>query len=79
MVALTQLELDLFDRLFPDLAPSTPTGPTLGRYIIHIARLGGYLARTHVVAPGNIVMWRGLSRLIDLTLGYALGSRIAGN
>jgi hypothetical protein len=24
-------------------------------------------------------MWRGLSRLTDLTLGYALGSRIVGN
>jgi len=78
-VALTQLELERLDQLFPDLSPTARTPPTLGRYIIRIARLGGYLARTHDPSPGNIVMWRGLSRLTDLTLGYALGSRIAGN
>ena len=78
VVALTQLELELLDQLFPDPSPPART-PTLGHYIIRIARLGGYLARTHDPAPGNIVIWRGLSRLTDLTLGYALGRRIVGN
>jgi hypothetical protein len=34
--------------------------PTLHalRYIIRIARLGGYLARARYSATGNIVMWR---------------------
>jgi hypothetical protein len=38
-----------------------------------------YLARTHDPAPGNIVMWRGLSRLTDLQLGFAIGANFVGN
>lgn len=41
-------------------------------YLIKIARLGGYLARAKDPPPGNIVMWRGLSRLTDITLGAEL-------
>lgn len=78
MIALTQLELDLLDQLFP--AKGKPrAGPTLGAYLVRIARLGGYLARAGDPVPGNIVMWRGLARLTDLTLGYDLGRRIVGN
>jgi hypothetical protein len=34
--------------------------------------LGGYLARTHDPPPGNTVMWRGLTRLTDIELGYLI-------
>ena len=77
-VALTQLELDLLDRLFPEKTKAR-TAPALGSYLVRIARLGGYLARAGDPVPGNIVIWRGLARLTDLTFGYALGSRIVGN
>ena len=77
-VALTQLELELLDRLFPERGRTNGTDPNLGQYIICLARLGGYLARARDPAPGNIVMWRGLSSLNDLNLGYALGRRIVG-
>jgi hypothetical protein len=29
--------------------------------------------------PGNIVMWRGLARLIDIQLGFNLAMKIVGN
>ena len=77
-VALTPLELDLLDRLFPEKR-KTKTDPALGTYLARIAPLGGYLARAGDPVPGNIVMWRGLARLTDLTLGYDLGRRLVSN
>jgi len=52
---------------------------TLSHYLTKIARLGGYLARTNDPPPGNIVMWRGLSRLTDMEFGATLGAEIVGN
>ncbi|MEO6569745.1 MAG: IS4 family transposase, partial [Opitutaceae bacterium] len=77
-VALTQLELDALDRLFPE-KKTIKAGPPLGSYLRKIAPLGGYLARAGDPVPGTIVIWRGLSRLTDLTLGYDLGRRNGGN
>lgn len=69
-LALTQLELQLLDRLAPDR--TAPVQPRISHYIGKIARLGGYLARARDPAPGNIVMWRGLARLTDIAIGYSL-------
>ena len=77
--AITQLELDFLDQLQPADPTALVEPPRLGHYIIKIAKLGGYLARARDPAPGNIVIWRGLSRLNDLTFGYALGCRNVGN
>lgn len=77
-LALAPPELALLDKLFPLDPRSIRSAPPLSRYIICIARLGGYLARARDPAPGNIVMWRGLSRLNDLTFGYALGMQNCG-
>lgn len=78
--AFAQLELTLLDELFPR-SPQTaePSSPPVRHYILCLARLGGYLARARDPDPGNIVIWRGLSRLNDLTVGYALGCRNVGN
>jgi hypothetical protein len=48
-------------------------------YLLKIARLGGYLARAKDPPPGNIVMWRGLSRLTDISLGAIMAARLVGN
>jgi hypothetical protein len=40
--------------------------------------MGGYLARGHDPPPGNTVMWRGLSRLMDIELGARIGAQIYG-
>jgi len=77
-LALTATEMRLLDHLLPD-KHNPPDRKSLSRYIIKIARLGGYLARTNDPAPGNIVMWRGLSRLTDIGLGAHAGAKIVGN
>ena len=42
--------------------------------------LGGYLARTGDAPAGSMVVWRGLSRLIDIEIGAKLGSAaLVGN
>ena len=43
-----------------------------------LARLGGYLARVSDPPPGNIVMWRGLSRLTDIQIGVEIGAEECG-
>ena len=78
-LVLTELETSILDRLIPDpTAHSFPAG-TLSRYLIKIARLGGYLDRAKDPPPGNIVMWRGLSRLSDIALGATLQFNDVGN
>ena len=77
-LALTGTEMRLLDRLVPD-KNKPPDRKSVSRYIIKIARLGGYLARANDPAPGNIVMWRGLSRLTDIELGALAGVTIVGN
>lgn len=51
----------------------------LSHYLTKIARLGGYLARANDPPPGNMVMWRGLSRLTDIALGVVVGAETVGN
>lgn len=65
--------------MIPDPAHDLPAPSTLSVYLTKIARLGGYLARAKNPPPGNIVMWRGLSRLNDITLGATLQTEIVGN
>ena len=71
-LVLTVLETNILDRLIPDPTADPSPAKTLSLYLIKIARLGGYLARTKDPPPGNIVMWRGLSRLNDIALGATL-------
>ena len=42
---------------------------------MQIAMLGGYLARNHDPPPGNMVVWRGLTRLHDIAVGISIGAR----
>ena len=77
-LALTGIEMHLLDHIVPDKGEPS-NRQSISRYIIKIARLGGYLARASDPAPGNIVMWRGLSRLNDIELGALAGAKIVGN
>jgi hypothetical protein len=76
--ALTDLEVRLLDHVVADQTNTPPPG-TLSRYLIKIARLGGYLARASDPPPGNKLMWKGLSRLTDIAIGATAGARIVGN
>src|SRR5437868_7351067 len=76
-LALTAIEVALLDNLVKDQKPLWRK--TLSHYLTKIARLGGYLARANDPPPGNMVMWRGLSRLTDIELGAITGAKIMGN
>lgn len=76
-LALTRNEMSLLDRFVPDKTGPSERG-SLSHYIIKVARLGGYLARASDPPPGNIVMWRGLSRLNDIELGALSEAQICG-
>jgi hypothetical protein len=55
--------------------PVLPTHPPpLGQAVRWIAQLGGFLGRRGDGDPGPTVLWRGLRRLEDLTLGWQLAS-----
>src|SRR5581483_6958121 len=73
--AITAQEEVHLDKLFG--SPEKPDD--LSTYLIHIARLGGYLARASDPPPGNTVMWRGVSRLTDIHLGFLLAKGDVGN
>lgn len=74
----TKTERRLLDQLVPDRQRNHAMKKDLAFYITKIARLGGYLDRTSDPPPGNIVMWRGLSRFIDIELGFTL-AQLVGN
>ena len=76
---LTNLETQILKRLIPDPTAHPSQVRTLTLYLTKIARLGGYLARAKDPPPGNIVMWRGLSRLNDIALGATLQINDVGN
>ena len=78
-LALTEIEIALLDRLVPDKDHPPASVKILSVYLTKIARLGGYLARANDPPPGNTVMWRGLSRLIDIKLGAIHGAALVGN
>ena len=73
-LVLTGLETNILDRLIPDPTADPSPTRTLSLYLTKIARLGGYLSRAKDPPPGNIVMWRGLSRLTDIAEACSLES-----
>ncbi len=77
-VAFTALEIKLLDRLASDKLHATVRGKSLSIYLTKLARLGGYLARANDPTPGNMVVWRGLSRLTDIYLGFLLSQPRCG-
>jgi len=72
-LALDPTEIYLLDKLIKAKPRKSHRKATISDYIIKIARLGGYLNRAHDSPPGNMVMWRGLSKLNDIHLGFLLG------
>jgi hypothetical protein len=66
----SKTERQLLDHLVPDRPADRTLKRSLSFYITKLARLGGYLARADDPPPGNKVMWRGLSRLTDIELGF---------
>jgi hypothetical protein len=78
-VALTPVEMHVLDRLLRDQTAPNRQPRMLSAYLTKIARLGGYLGRSKDPPPGNMVMWRGLSRLTDIAIGFTAGVELVGN
>ena len=72
--ALTAQEIRMIDRIVAHAGRTLVAPARLSTYLVEIARLGGYLARSHDPPPGNMIMWRGWSRLMDIQLGAALAA-----
>jgi Transposase DDE domain len=79
ILAFTAQEIYLLDRLVKEKGTGQPSGARLSDYLIKLARLGGYLARVGDSPPGNRVIWRGMSRLTDIELGFSIGAELVGN
>ncbi len=77
-IALDTTEVYLLDELVKTKPGATTGKATVSDYIIKIARLGGYLNRASDPPPGNTVMWRGMTKLNDIHLGFLLGSKTCG-
>lgn len=78
-VALTDTEVLLLDELIKGHSKAIPAQKTLSASLLKLAKLGGYLARASDPPPGNLVMWRGISRLTDIQIGFLLAAKLAGN
>ncbi|MEM7475960.1 MAG: IS4 family transposase [Planctomycetota bacterium] len=65
----TKTELAILDRLSKGDPPKEKSS---SYYLREIAKIGGYLARGKDPPPGNIIMWRGISRFTDIYLGFEL-------
>jgi len=76
-LALAAAEIELLDQLVADAGNRRCRPRTLSFYLTKLARLGGYLARASDPPPGNMVIWRGLSRLTDIEIGVEIW--VAGN
>ena len=77
-IALDTTEVYLLDELVKTKPEKSQRKAAISDYIIKIARLGGYLNRASDPPPGNMVMWRGMSKLNDIHLGFLLGSKTCG-
>jgi len=77
--AFTDPEIKALDRIRPDNESWVPQPKTLSQYLTKLAKLGGYLARKNDPPPGNMVIWRGLTRLTDIVLGMRIAREVVGN
>jgi hypothetical protein len=74
-LGFTPLELKLLDAAVTD---KILRQRSFADYLNKLARLGGYLSRSHDPPPGNQVVWRGLGRLTDMALGALLSAKLVG-
>ena len=76
--ALAPTEVRVLDELVKT-KPGAARRATISDCILKTARLGGHLARAADPPPGNMAIWRGLSRLTDIHLGFSLAAKLVGN
>lgn len=74
----TDLEMHILNTVVRQKHRSDSSDENLQAYIRKVAQLGGYLDRSGDSPPGNVVIWRGMSRLNDIHLGIIIGSEFVG-
>lgn len=75
-LAFTKEELEVLDAMPNNKPNSIIQNKSLSYYLNKVARLGGYMNRALDSPPGNIVMWRGLSKLADIRLGFNMSIKM---
>jgi hypothetical protein len=73
-LVFTETEIKLLKHLVPMQGDSRKK--TVSRFLIRLAKLGGYLGRARDAPPGNMVLWRGMARLTDIHLGFCLAKDV---
>lgn len=73
----SEVEVLILEKLIPSTAKKS--SQYLSDYILKLAKLGGYLARSSDPPPGNTVVWRGMQRLSEIQLGVEIGMKLVGN
>ena len=76
-MAFTDVEINILDKIA--FKHGARKAKNLSEYLVQLAKLGGYLGRNSDPPPGNKVMWRGISNLINIELGFSLAVGIVGN
>jgi hypothetical protein len=71
-VVLSPAEWQVLAALTHPNQPLPARPPPIGQAVRWIAQLGGFLGRAGDGEPGLKVLWRGLRRLEDLTLGWQI-------
>jgi len=77
-VVLTETELEVLNAVGQAVATRNLQPSHLIKCFAETARLGGYLARSNDPPPGNLVIWRGLSRLTDFHVGFLAARETCG-
>jgi len=72
------VEIHLLDELVKDQPGDAVKKKALSTYLTKIARPGGYLARAQDAPPGNQAIWKGMSRLTDMELGFMVEVETCG-
>ena len=73
-LVFTDTEIKLLTRLVPMKTDARKN--TVGQFLVRLAKLGGYLGRTRDSPPGNMVIWRGMTRLTDIHLGFSFAQDV---
>jgi len=73
----TDAEMYFLHHLVPEKNKSQKR--TIKKYLTLLAKLGGYMDKSHDPPPDNMVVWRGLLRLTDIHLGFSLAQKFMGN
>ena len=78
-LVFTETEMRVLDAKISNTGKIRDMPRSVERYVIMLARLGGYIGRRNDRPPGNKVIWRGMVRLTDIVFGVMLAEQDVGN